>query len=73
MKALLIGLLLTAAPDAGVHKHCWHATNHQHAIPLHVDEICCYCGETRCRELPHGRPPGHGKYAPEVFPTEVPL
>lgn len=51
--------------DAG-HRHCWHVASIQHAVPCHSDEVCCHCGEERCRRTEFcslGPQPGHGKYA----------
>ena len=51
--------------------HCWHRAPIQHAIyrpgHVHIDQVCCHCGEKRCRDIPV---PGtynvddHGPYDP---------
>lgn len=49
--------------------HCWHLAPVRHAVLVeggqHIDEICCHCGETRCRTVmfPMDRLE-HGLFAP---------
>ena len=50
-----------------VHQHCWHVSPYRHLVEHHVDEVCCRCGEARCRELDYFKPDysGHGPYVPK--------
>lgn len=57
---------LLGCPNASA--HCWHARREIHAVyvegGVHLDEICCFCGQTRCRnEVMGGGATGHGPYS----------
>ncbi len=65
MKIAILLLALAAAPDAG-HAHCWHYANFLHAVPNHSDEVCCHCGEGRCRSTYVAPAPGHGRFDPQA-------
>lgn len=45
--------------------HCWHVADYQHTLDRHRDDLCCYCGATRCVTVPRparvGRG-GHGRW-----------
>lgn len=47
-------------------EHCWHYSPVQHTIPNHRDEVCCYCGGSRCCTLSEGNgtTKSHGPHKP---------
>ena len=49
------------------HAHCWHpAAGGPVTVPdgKQVDQICCWCGDTRRKEVYDDTPSQHGKFAP---------
>lgn len=48
-------------------KHCFcQSARIQHAVPNHLDLMCCWCGQTKCIQMTERQKKGHGPYARET-------